>query len=729
MPVFYDEQTKTFFLEGKNLSYVFGINAAGFPEHYYFGSRIGRDDLRYALGVGGNSAEACVPGMTDSGRNSYNNYGAEISSYGSGDYHECSLQILFPNGCRLNEFRYHSHRILEKKPGIPGMPSLQGGTTLLLTVKDKNSEVYVDLYYTVYEDIAVLCRHMEVHNRTGKTISLLRAYSFTLELPRNDYDVLTLEGAWADERTPQRIPMHHGVVSIDSKTGSSSARLNPFMAVLDRNTDEYNGNAIGLNLVYSGSYVLKAEVGSKGSARIMGGINDFDFQWQLCDGETFATPEVVMVYSDCGLNAMSRTFHDAYRRYLINPRFVMKHRPVVINNWEATYFNFDNERLMGIIDVVKGSGIDTFVLDDGWFGARAADNAGLGDWIVNTEKLKGGLHTVIEYCHQSGMKFGLWFEPEMVNPDSNLYRAHPDWAIHMPGMEPALSRNQMVLDITRTEVRDYIVESVSKILRENDIDYVKWDFNRVLTENYSIALPPERQQEFHHRYALGLYDLCERLVNGFPSVFFEGCAGGGARFDPAMLHYFPQIWTSDDTDAYMRTRIQYGTSYCYPLSSMSCHTSICPNHQTGRTTPFTTRADIAHLGATGYELDTTKMTKEEVAEVADQIRAYHEMEDLILDGELFRLEDPHVSNYFAVTVVSRDKTEAHITAFRTLCYPNDEVKRIYPRGLCEETRYFIRELGITLSGATIMKMGLLLPNTTTDFKTFVFHLKKEDSAH
>ena len=723
MSIYFNSETKTFFLEGKDYTYAFGINEANFPEHYYFGARIGRDDLRYALATGGNSTEACVPGMTNSGRNSYNNYGAEISTYGSGDYHECSLAILFQNGCRLNEFRYVGHEILAEKPRIPGMPSLSGGETLCLHLKDKNSAVEVKLYYTVYEDAAILCRRTEVINRTDERISLLRAYSFTLELPRTDYDVLSLEGAWATERRPQRIPMHRGVVSIDSKTGSSSATLNPFMAILDRNTDEYQGQAIGINLVYSSSYVLKAQACAKGTSRIMGGINDFDFCWRLDAGESFSTPEAVIAYSNSGINAMSQAFHDAYRRYIINPRFVTRPRPIVINNWEATYFNFDNERLMGIIDVVKGSGIDTFVLDDGWFGARASDNAGLGDWVVNTDKLKGGLRPVIEHCHNAGMKFGLWFEPEMVNPDSDLYRAHPEWAIHAPGIEPALSRQQLVLDLTRADVRDYIVEAVSRILRENEIDYVKWDFNRSLTENCSAALPADRQQEFHHRYALGFYDICERIVNGFPHIFFEGCAGGGARFDPAVLYYFPQIWTSDDSDAYMRTCIQYGTSMCYPMSAMSCHTSICPNHQTGRTTPFSTRADIAHLGATGYELDTKAMKPEEVAEVSAQVAAYHEMEDLVLTGDLFRVEDPNTSNYFAFAVVSKDKKEAHITAFRALCRPNDAAKRIYPKGLDASATYEIRELGIRLNGATIMQLGLVIPNRSGDFNTFVFHLK------
>jgi alpha-galactosidase len=399
------------------------------------------------------------------------------------------------------------------------------------------------------------------------------------------------------------------------------------------------------------------------------------------------------------------------------------------------YFDPSPARLLPIIDAVRGTGIDTFVLDDGWFGARRNDRAGLGDWVVSRDVYPEGLKPVIDYVHKAGMKFGIWFEPEMVNPDSDLYRAHPDWAISVPGVEPCVSRRQLVLDITRADVRDYIVESVSKILRENEIDYVKWDFNRAITENFSRALPAENQQEMHHRYALGLYDLCERLVNGFPNVFFEGCAGGGGRFDPAILYYFPQIWASDDTDAYMRTQIQHGTSIFYPLSAISCHTSICPNHQTERTTPFKTRADIAHLGATGYELDTTKITAEELAEVKLQVEDYHAMEALVLEGDLYRLESTFDSNYFAMQIVSKDKTCSHITAMRALCRPNDEHKRIFPRGLCEKTVYRVvnEEYGIDmcLSGAAIMRVGLVLPLKTADgkmpgdFKTFIYKITKE----
>lgn len=724
MSVFFNEQNKTFYLESKDITYAMKINKLGYLEHIYFGARVDREDLDHTIPINERSFDPAPTGTYEYSA-SLNNISLEMPVYGNGDFRECMLQLEQPNGSRLCDMKYYSHKMLSEKPALEGMPSVRGKDTLVVTLKDSVYDLYADLYYTVFDDVPTILRHMEIRNCCNHTVNILRAYSFSVALPQNDYDMITLTGAWARERQMERTPMHHGVFTVDSKRGSSSAVLNPFMAVVTKDATEYSGKAYGFNLIYSSSWVMKAQAGQGGDSRILGGVNDFDFSYKLESGEKFTTPEAVIVYSDNGINAMSSAFHDTYRKYLINPRFVYAKRPVVINNWEATYFDFNNEKLMAIMDAVAGTGIDTFVLDDGWFGSRvSSDDKGLGDWVVNTDKVKGGLKTIIDHCHGLGMKFGLWFEPEMVNPDSDLYRAHPDWVIHTPDYAPALSRNQLILDITRPEVRDYIVEAVSKILRENDIDYVKWDSNRNMTENCSAALPADCQKEYHYRYALGLYDLCDRLVNGFPDIIWEGCSGGGARFDGAMLYYFPQIWTSDDSDAYMRTKIQYGTSMCYPLSSMSCHTSICPNHQTGRTLPFTSRADIAHLGATGYELDTTKMTDEEKAEVPKQVAAYHEMEDLVLEGDLYRLENPFESNYFCFQLVSKDKKKSHITYMRALSVPMDEIKKIYPRGLDEASRYNVRELGITVTGRTLMNGGIVVKARGGDFKTLTFHIEK-----
>jgi len=720
MSVIFCESNKTFYLESKDVTYAFYINAIGHPEHLYYGRRIAHDTLNYTFQRGAVSMRTYLP---DSGI-SLGDLPSELPTYGRGDFREPMLAIRQPDGDRLTQFVYDSHEIVSEKPCPAGMPALRGGETLILHLKDVKHDIRADLFYTVYEDTSAIVRRVEIVNTGKDAIMLDRAYSFALDLPRNDYELITLHGAWARECEVERVPMHHGIFAVDSKRGSSSAVNNPFMAVVSPTTDEFHGEAMGFNLVYSGSYVLKASADVSGSSRISGGINDFDFCWKLGAGETFATPEVVMVYSAQGLNHMSQQFHDTYRNHLIPENRVYSPRPVVINSWEGVYFNFNNERLMAIVDAVKGSGIDTFVLDDGWFGVRDNDKSGLGDWFVNTDKLKGGLKTIIDYVHASGMKFGLWFEPEMVNPDSDLYRAHPDWAIHCPGHEPTLGRNQMVLDLTRTEVRDYVVEVVSKILREHDIDYVKWDSNRAIAENYSVALDADRQQEFQHRWTLGLYDICERIIGAFPNIFFEGCSSGGARFDAGMLYYFSQIWTSDDTDAYMRTRIQYGTSMAYPLSALSCHVSICPNHQTGRTTPFAARADIAHLGATGYELDTVRINEDEVGAIPAQVAAYRDMEELILKGDLYRLSTTQNSNYFAEEVVAKDRSRAVLTVMRALVIANDEMRRFYPVGLEEDALYNIPELELTLHGSTIMNAGIKLAFAKGDFATATVHIEK-----
>lgn len=723
MAIHFNEQNKTFYLESGDASYVFCVNENfGFLNHLYFGKKIPRDDLSHSIFYIDRGHGAALP---NHGRmHSLSVYQNECPTYGRTDYRESMIAFCDHRGSRVGDLCYVSHEILDEKPALCGMPSVRGGQTLVVHMKDAVSGLCVALSYTVFENLPVILRHAELENASDKDIMIDRAYSFALDLPDKNFEAITLPGAHLRERFIERTKLSHGVFSIDSKRGVSSSQLNPFMAIVRKNTDENQGDAYGFNFVYSGDFVFKAQIDQNEDLRILGGINDYDFEWLLKPGEKFTTPEMVLVYSDEGLGKMSRTFHDLYRDYLINPRFVKKHRPIVINNWEGTYFDFDTAKLCAIIDKVEGTGIDTFVLDDGWFGVRNHDRSGLGDWFVNLDKLPQGLTPIIEHAHKKGMKFGLWFEPEMVNMDSDLYRAHPDWIIHVDGIEPCPGRDQHLLDFTRKEVRDYIIQSVSKILKENDIDYVKWDMNRTLTENYSISLG-KRSKETHHRYVLGLYEVCEALVNGFPHVFFEGCASGGCRFDPGMLYYFPQIWTSDDSDAYLRTIIQYGTSVCYPLSTMSCHVSACPNHQCGRVTPFESRADIAHLGATGYELDTTKTSPEELALVKEQVDAYKDMQDLVIHGDLYRLNNPLEENLFAEIIVSKDKTRAHLTLMRPISIPNGEAIRVYPKGLDESKTYFIPELNLTLSGATIMRLGLIVGVRAADFvtKTYRFIAK------
>lgn len=727
MSIVFEESTRTFYLEGSGMTYAFFVNKAGFLEHLYWGAPIPREPLFHIRVAGSGYATASRPGrdVIDDPYWSYQLCPPELCFFGLGDYREPTVQVVNPAGDRLCELLYTGHEILPAKPPIPGMPSLSGGETLVVHTADAVTGFAADLYYTVYEDCPALARRILYRNGGGEAISLRRAFSFALPLPGREYDTLCLPGAWGRERRAVRRPLGPGVLAVDSKRTSSSSSMNPFLGILSRGAGEETGEAWGFSLVYSSSFVLKAESTFDGITLITGGVQDFDFSWRLAPGEEFAAPEAVLVYSGEGLGGMSRGYHDAFRQHLIDPRRAWEPRPLVINNWEATYFNFDSDRLLAIADAAAGTGIDTFVLDDGWFGKRNDDTSGLGDWVVNGEKLKGGLGPLIDQIHQKGMKFGLWFEPEMVNEDSDLYRAHPDYAIAAPDRSPCYSRHQFILDLTRKEVRDCIVEAVNRILAAYPIDYVKWDYNRTVTESWSPALPTDRQGEFAHRYALGLYDLCQRIVKANPTVFFEGCAGGGARFDPAMLYYFPQIWTSDDTDGEERTHIQYGTSLVYPLSSMSCHVSVCPNHQTGRITPFATRGAVAALGAFGYELDSTRLTEEERKQIREQTALYRRDQQLILAGDLYRIDDPGRGNFFSEAVVAKDKSRALLVTYRRLNPCNGNPHRLRMRGLDPARRYRIEEMNLTLSGAVLMGVGLVPRYERTDFSALRLHFEAE----
>ena len=726
MAIYFDKETKTFYLEGKSTTYSFYINNFGYAEHLYYGKKIHRDYVLYTRSEGVRSCIATAPGADNvRGQKSFNHMNPEITFFGTSDYREATIHPKFESGDRLTTLLYAGHEILDAKPAISGMPSMRGGKTLVLHLYDDVKDFGADLYYTVYDDCDVIARRIVYINNSEETVKLDRAYSFAMSLPHGNYDMISLHGGWACERAPERVPLHYGVSSIDSKRATSSATLNPFMAVLGRETTETSGDAWGVSLVYSSSFVLKAELTSSGEALLLGGINDFDFEWNLGCGESFETPEVAIAYSNKGIGGMSRELHDAFREHLINEKYAKAPRPVLINNWEGTYFNFTPEKLCAIADAVEGTGIDTLVLDDGWFGKREDDTSGLGDWIVNEKKLVGGLDRVIDHVHAKGMKFGLWFEPEMISEDSDIFRAHPEYAIGVPDRERCYSRHQFMMDLTNPEVRDYIVNSVNTILAKHKIDYVKWDYNRNVTEFYSLALAPELQSEFAHRYALGLYDICERIVNGNPHIFFEGCSGGGARFDPAILYYFPQIWTSDNSDAEERTLIQYGTSIAYPLSAMACHVSASPNHQVGRITSLETRGNIAHLGATGYELDTTVFTDDDRAAVKAQIEAYKKMERLVLEGDLYRIDNPYTSNYFSFMLVSKDKSQAHLTCYRSLNHCNPAPHRVVMQGLDDNKQYYIPELNLILHGSTLMSVGVPVNFGNGDFETKVYHLEEK----
>ncbi|MGN1267405.1 MAG: alpha-galactosidase, partial [Dorea sp.] len=602
--------------------------------------------------------------------------------------------------------------------------------TLIVTCKDPATDVKFIFYYTAMRDYPVICRRMVIENttKTEQPLDILRCYSACLDFANIEpqAELVHLWGTWGRERYVERKSLMHGSMSVSSTRGASSHYHNPFAALVTKDTTEETGMAIGMSLVYSGNFDITCDVDPFGATRLMAGINPVDFTWRLEYGETFATPEVVIVISDKGLGKMSRTYHKLYRTHLCRGEWKDKERPILVNNWEATYFDFTDEKLLEIARIAAECGIEMFVMDDGWFGERNSGDCSLGDWYVNEEKLKCGLPKLAEQINEMGLKFGIWFEPEAISPGSKLITEHPDWCMQVEGRAKSLARNQYILDMTREDVRDYLFNVMSETLSTANIEYIKWDFNRNLTEVGSAVLPPHRRQEIFHRYVLGLYDLLERLVTAFPHLLLEGCASGGGRYDPAMLYYSPQYWTSDDTDAMERLEIQLGTSMVYPASSMSCHVSASPNHQTQRETSFETRGNIAMGGAFGYELDLTMLTEEEKEMIKKQVADYHRYYDLINRGDLYRLILPtdtvngKCGKCAAWMYVSEDQSEAIVSfvVIRTSIHP---VYFLKLRGLDPDAVYVEEATGKEYHGDTLMNAGLNLTSTYKDGDSVMIH--------
>lgn len=722
--IIYNSDLRAFLLQGKDVSYAMYVGEAGFLQHLYFGKKLSQTDLQFLTAYHGNAV--CAKTSDFNIDKAHEFAPTECGFYARGDYREPTIVVRRSDGAAMSRLRYVDFDLVDGAPLLEGLPCARsGGQTLTVTLADDFSAVRVKLNYTVWDDSNVIARNTEIVNGEAADVTIERAFGFAIDLPTGDYKTLSLVGRWAQERIPQIEDIGHGTRRFQSMRGISSHEMNPFVGILKPDTTENTGDCYGVQLVYSGSFAITTERFDNKPLRVQGGINDIGFNWKLASGESFVTPQALLCFSSEGIGGMSRTYADFIRDRIVNPRFAYAKRPVVVNNWEATYFDFDTDKLFALIDKAATLGVDTFVLDDGWFGKRDNDDSGLGDWFVNTKKLRGGLKPVIDRCKQNGLKFGLWFEPEMVSEDSDLYRAHPDWAVGKLGNEPSRSRNQLVLDMTRKEVVDYVFEAVSKVLADNDISYVKWDMNRGVTEAYSMALSADKQGEFYHRYMLGVYDLADRLTKAFPEVFFEGCASGGGRFDAGVLYYFPQIWTSDDTDAYERTKIQWGTATCYPQSAMSCHVSACPNHQTQRITPFNTRGVVASLGPTGYELDPTKLSEQEIAQVKTQIADYEKVADLLLQGDSFRLCNPFSGNYFAQMIVAKDKRAAYLCGVRTHGVPCDYDNFVALTGLSEELTYRIEELDVTASGTALTTIGVRLPRLP-DFGAWTWHIVAVD---
>ena len=725
MSIVFNEKSQTFHLFNSKISYIMGVLPNGHMGQLYFGKRIHqKEDYTYLLEMVPRSMGSYV--FEGKRTLSLEHVKQEYGVYGSSDYRFPAVEILQENGSRISDFCYKSHTVTDGKPKLPGLPATytekdEEAQTLILTLEDKVTGIELQLLYTLFAGDGVIARSARFINRGGSAVHLLKAMSLCMDLPDCEYDWVQFSGAWARERHMKVRRLEKGIQSVGSTRGHSSHEHNPFVILKRPGTDEFQGEAIGFGLVYSGNFLAQAEVDTHDTTRVILGIHPESFDWKLEPGEEFQTPEAVMVYTDRGMNDMSQVFHRLYQKRLARGYWRDRVRPILINNWEATYMDFNEEKLLRIAETAKECGIELFVLDDGWFGARRDDTAGLGDWKANTELLPDGITGIAQKIEDMGMKFGLWFEPEMVNKNSDLYREHPDWILAVPGRSHSQGRYQHVLDFSRKEVVDYIYESMAEILGNAKVSYVKWDMNRSITECYSGALPADRQGEVFHRYILGVYDLYERLTSAFPEVLFESCASGGARFDPGLLYYAPQGWTSDDTDAVERLKIQYGTSYCYPISSIGAHVSASPNHQVMRDTPLSTRANVACFGTFGYELDLNRLSAEEQEEVKRQVEFMKRYRELLQFGTFYRLKSPFEGdgNITAWMVVSEDRKKAIVGWYKILNGVNMPYMRLKLRGLDPDREYAVREEGEaqgkdcgSFYGDELMNAGMVTTDTS-----------------
>lgn len=725
MAILADRNNSLFTLCTKSSMYQMKVDQYGVLLHTYYGKRTENMDFSYLIqrrdhGFSGNPYEA----ETDR-TYSLDTLPQEYSCFGGGDYRESALQVRDSWGASALELRYDSYEIQKGKYAIPGLPAFyeeepDQAETLVITMKNERKNLLVKLYYSVFEELDFLTRAVMVKNYSEEPIYLERAMSLCLDQPYGDWDWITFYGRHEMERQMSRTPIHHGIQSSGGLRGTSSHQYNPFVMLSDHTATETQGNCYGFSFLYSGNFLAEVEKDQFNQTRLLMGIHPGNFCYKLEKEECFYTPEIAMVYSGEGFEKMSHIFHRAIRNNLCRGKFKNARRPVLINNWEGTYFDFTGEKLLAMAKDAKEMGVELFVMDDGWFGKRDDDNSGLGDWQVNEKKLGCTLKELSEKIHDLGMKFGIWYEPECISMDSDLYREHPDWAFQVPGRNPVRSRNQLVLDFSRKDVRDHIFDEMTKVLDGADVDYLKWDFNRSICDVYSAQLPSDRQGEVLHRYVLGLYEFLERLGKRYPDMLLEGCNGGGGRFDAGMLHYTPQIWCSDDTDAVERLEIQYGTSFCYPVSTMGAHVSACPNHQTGRTVPLGTRATVAMAGTFGYELDPAKLTSGEKAEIREQISRFKEYYELIQRGDYFRLTSPSGDKHYAAwEFVSPDQKEILVSVVASKVRTNDPPSRLLFRGLKENSIYILE--GAEYTGGALMYAGFPLPEAKEEYQSWNFH--------
>ena len=729
MAIIVDEKTGLFQLITDNTEYQMKVDKYGALKHLWYGEKTGCD-MEYLqsypdVGFSGN--------IYDAGNDrtySLDTLPLEYACDGVGDYRVTGAAAVHSDGSCALDLRYKSYRISKGKYSIKGLPAVYAdeseSETLEIVLKDKYSDIEVTLRYGVLPKLDIITRCASVANNTNEPVILTKAASLCLDIPHGEWEWVHFHGRHAMERLTERMPLCHGIQESSSTRGTSSHHQNPTVLLCSPDCTETSGSCIGAALMYSGSFQTKIQLDQMEQVRLVMGINPELFRWKLKPSEMFDTPEVIMSYSSNGMEKLSHNFHRVIREHVCRGKYKLAERPVLINNWEATYFDFNEEKILKIAEQAAALGVDMLVLDDGWFGKRNDDCSGLGDWFVNEKKLCGGLGSLAEKIKKMGMKFGLWFEPEMVSEDSELYRTHPEWAIQIPSRKPIRSRYQLVLDMTNPEVREYLFNSISKILRSADISYVKWDMNRSICDLYTPCLSADHQGEISHRYVLGLYELLERLTSEFPDVLFEGCSGGGGRFDAGMLYYCPQIWCSDDTDAFERTKIQYGTSFFYPVSAVGSHVSAVPNHQTGRTTPIETRAVTAMAGSFGYELDLNTLSDSEKQEVRGQITRFKKYGRLIHNGLYYRLSDPMNDKFAVWEFVSEDKKEVLVNGVIFRTEPNRTQYLIKLRGLLPDADYRLDDSGGVYKGSALMNGGILLPESWGDNYPVEMHFTKDE---
>lgn len=724
MGIEWSKERGLFKLDTERTSYVIGLSPEGYVGHVYYGRRLKGMGGKYLLRM---EEPPFTPSSNERDKSSFLDYfAAEYPVGGIGDYRESCLDVENEQGCIGCELLFKNYEVRKGKPALKGLPASFGTEdeveTLLIYCGDSVLHLEVCLQYSVFAKSDVITRSAKICNLGTQKLRLQKAYSACLDMEDRDFEMITLCGSWARERHIERGPVRFGRQSVSSGKGESSHQEHPFLALVTPETTQETGEVYAMNFVYSGNFLAQAERNQFDCVRMTMGIRGDEFCWNLNPGESFQTPETVLVYSNEGLGRMTRSFHDFYREHLIRSPYKYRRRPALINNWEATYFDFNTEKLLEIAREAKENGIEMLVMDDGWFGKRNFDDCSLGDWVVNEEKIHTGLPDLVRQVRELGMEFGIWFEPEMVSPDSDLYRTHPDWAIQIQGRETTLSRQQYVLDLSRKEVRDYVYQCVADILHSAPISYVKWDMNRQLTNLGSACLDREAQQELSHRYVLGLYELQERLVTEFPDLLLENCSGGGARFDAGMLYYSPQIWCSDDTDAIERLRIQEGTAMIYPLSTMGAHVSDCPNHVLGRTTPFETRGHVALAGAFGYELDITKISDEEKKVIPEQVALYHKYQYLTQTGDYYRLASwTDKKPLDCWEIAAKDGSEALVTCVQVLSEVEKHSRRICLKGLSPEASYRLEDTGDCYAGEELMYCGFLVKKDMGDFMSKLYH--------